>query len=333
MGSTAVSVLVTGGAGFIGSTVAHALADQGLTPIILDDLSSGSPDVIGDHELVIADIADRDAVDRICANHRIEAVIHCAAMKSVPESVAEPLLYYQQNVARTLTLIESLLRNDCSRFVFSSSASIYADGDGSGLAESAALRPSSPYARTKLMVEQALADIAATGALTTVALRYFNPIGADPRLRTGPQAGFGGTALGSLLTAHLTGAPFRLMGTDWPTPDGTAVRDYVHVQDVAEAHVATVRRLIDPARTATGPASSEINLGSGRGTSLRELVAAFETVTGEPVEVIESGRRPGDVAGGYALIDRAASALDWRPRYSLQDGIRDSLAWKSRIPI
>ena len=320
-----MSVLVTGGAGFIGSAVVHALADAGMRPVILDDLSAGRREVVDGFPLYHADIADGAALDRIHAEHEITTVIHCAARKSVPESVAKPLWYYQENVGKTLRLLDHLRRNGSSRLVFSSSASVYADADGRGIPEEAPLGGVSPYARTKLMVEQILTDIGALGEIETLSLRYFNPIGADPKLRTGPSQGFSETALGALIAAHRTGTQFRLMGTDWATVDGTAVRDYVHLWDVAEAHVAAVRRLEE-----RGPANAVLNVGSGRGTSLRELLAAFERVTGEPVTMVEAGRRAGDLAGGYAVVDRARDVLGWTPRLGLEDGIRDTLAWATR---
>ncbi len=322
-----VAVLVTGGAGFIGSAVTHALADAGLDPVVLDDLSAGSPDAVAGFPLYVGDFADAQVLDEVFAADPVVATIHCAARKSVPESVAQPLVYYRENVAKTLALVEHLLRHRCHRLVFSSSASVYADRAGGGVREEDPTRGSSPYARTKLMVEQILSDIATATDLRVVALRYFNPIGADPRRRTGPSD-LGPTALGALIRAVRDGVPFELMGTDWPTPDGTAVRDYVHVWDVARAHVAAVVGWDAVFARAGQPDLQVLNVGSGRGTSLRELVAAFGACVPTRIGVVETGRRPGDVAGGYAVIDRAVEVLRWRPERTIEDGIRDALAWE-----
>lgn len=326
-----MKVLITGGAGFIGSTIASACLDQGITPVILDSLVTGRREFTEGREFYEGDIADGPLLDRIFAEHpEIGAAIHCAALIVVPESVAEPLRYYRENVAKTVALLEHLQRNGCGRLLFSSSASIYTPGADFAVDESSALDPLSPYARTKMLMELVFKDTAEATPLRVLSLRYFNPIGADPQLRTGLQTPLPSHALGKLIEARRGGEPFRITGTDWPTRDGSGIRDYVHVWDLARAHVAALVHF-DQALPSGGSGSYEvINLGTGQGTTVRELVAAFETVTGTPQPVEEAGPRPGDNAGAFTRSDKAAELLDWRPELSLEQGIADTLAWFDR---
>ncbi|MCK2026940.1 UDP-glucose 4-epimerase GalE [Microbacterium sp. SSW1-47] len=322
--------MITGGAGYIGSTVATACIEAGIEVVVLDDLSKGL-EVFGDgRNLYVGDIADHAVLDRLLADHPdIDAVVHCAARVVVPESVADPLGYYDSNVGKTIVLLQRLRDAGVPRVVFSSSASVYAGESGDGVDESGALAPASPYATTKAMVEQILADAAAAGDFRAIALRYFNPIGADPRLRTGLQNPTPSHALGKIMQAHASGEPFTITGTDWATRDGSGLRDYVHVWDLALAHVAAVQRF-DRVATPDEP-YQVINLGTGDGVTVRELVQAFERVTGEVLPVVETGRRPGDQAGAYAIVDRAAAVLDWRAERSVDDGVRDALAWSEKL--
>ncbi len=326
-----MKVLVTGGAGFIGSTVASACLDAGITPVVLDDLSAGRREFTAGRSAYIGDVADHRLLDRILDEHPdIAATVHCAARIVVPESVADPLGYYRSNVAKTVELVDHLQARGVDRFVFSSSASIYLPDDDLTVDEDSALAPSSPYARTKAMVEQVLADAAVAYPLRVVSLRYFNPIGADPQLRTGLQSPSPSHALGKLLQAYESGAPFTITGTSWATRDGTGLRDYIHVWDLARAHVAALQRFDQVVPGERG--ASVVNLGTGRGTTVRELVAAFEAVVGEPIEVVEAHPRPGDVIGCYTRSDRAARLLGWRTELSEADGVRDALAWARRRP-
>lgn len=320
-----MEVLVTGGAGFIGSTVASAAIDAGHHPVLLDDLSSGRAEFTRGRTFYRGDIADADLVERILDEHPgIEAVVHCAARIVVPESVADPAGYYRTNVAKTLDLVEVLARRGVHDVVFSSSASVYAPDDDLTVDEHSRVAPGNPYARSKLMVEQILADVAAAGGPRALSLRYFNPIGADPRLRTGPQAPAPSHVLGRLVAAHATRRPFTLTGTDYPTRDGSGLRDYVHVWDLARAHVAALENLD---RALEGGRNGVINLGTGHGTTVRELVAAFGGVVGRELPVVEAPRRPGDAAGACTRSDKAKRLLDWTPEASLADGIADTLAW------
>ncbi|TWV41266.1 UDP-glucose 4-epimerase GalE [Streptomyces misionensis] len=324
-----MSVLIAGGAGYIGSTVASACLDAGITPVILDNLVRGRAEFTDGRIFYEGDIADGALVDRIFAEHPdISAVVHCAALIVVPESVADPIGYYEANVTKSLEFVRHLHRNGCDRLIFSSSASIYRAEDGSPVTEESPLAPQSPYARTKAVCEGMFADIAAAGQLRVLSLRYFNPVGSDPLLRTGLQLKRPSHALGKLIEAHQEGTAFAVTGVNYPTRDGTGIRDYVHVWDLAAAHVAAIERF-DSVLTASAP-SIAINLGTGSGTTVRELCAAFNSVVSTPLKTIDTDPRPGDVAGGYTTSDRAAKLLGWTPKLSLEEGIRSALAW---IPV
>ena len=326
-----MKVLITGGAGFIGSTVASACLDAGIIPVILDNLVTGRAEFTEGRAFYEGDIADGPLLDRIFAEHpEIDAAIHCAALIVVPESVEQPLRYYRENVAKTVALLEHLQRNGCERLLFSSSASIYTPGQDLSVDEESALDPLSPYARTKMLMELVFKDTAQATPLRVLSLRYFNPVGADPQLRTGLQTPLPSHALGKLIEAHRGDGTFRITGTDWPTRDGSGLRDYVHVWDLARAHVAALRRFDTVLPVEDAESYRVINLGTGEGTTVRELVAAYERVTGAVLAVGETGPRPGDNAGAFTRGTLAADLLDWRPELSLDQGIADTLAWFSR---
>jgi UDP-glucose 4-epimerase len=317
-----MKVLIAGGAGYIGSTVASACLDAGVSPVIVDSLLTGRREFAAGRVFYAGDIADGPLIDRIFADHPdIAAVIHAAALIVVPESVADPVRYYRANVAKSLEFAAHLLRNGCERLIFSSSAAIYGAGADLTVDEDSVIAPLSPYARTKAVCEAMFADIAASAPIRVLSLRYFNPIGADPKMRTGLQLRQPSHALGKMIEARQEGVPFVITGTDWPTRDGSGLRDYVHVWDLASAHVAALMQF----DALPGPATA-VNLGTGTGTTVRELLAAFSRVAG-PVEVREAGRRPGDTAGAYSRIDRAERLLGWRPQYDITEGIRHSLQW------
>ncbi|MFE7156685.1 UDP-glucose 4-epimerase GalE [Streptomyces sp. NPDC057636] len=321
-----MKVLIAGGAGFIGSTIASACLDAGITPVILDSLVTGRREFTEGRVFYEGDIADGTLVDRVFAEHPdIDAAIQCAALIVVPDSVADPVGYYEANVAKSLDFVGHLLRNGCPRLIFSSSASIYRANDDLTVDEESAVEPLSPYARTKAVCEAMFADIAATRPLRVLSLRYFNPIGADPKMRTGLQLPRPSHALGQMILAQEDGVPFRVTGTDYPTRDGSGIRDYVHVWDLAAAHLAALRTFDTLLAGAT--TSTVINLGTGTGTTVRELLDAFNSVTGAPIAAVGTARRPGDVVGAYTRTDRAKELLGWQPRYSVADGIRDSLRW------
>jgi UDP-glucose 4-epimerase len=318
-----MKVLIAGGAGYIGSTVASACADAGIIPVILDSLVTGRREFTVGREFYFGDIADGPLVDRIFAEHPdIDAVIHAAALIVVPDSVADPVGYYRANVAKSLDFVTHLLRNGCGRLIFSSSASIYRVAADLTVDEDSPIGPQSPYARTKAVCETMFADIAAAQPIRVLSLRYFNPIGADPKLRTGSQLKRPTHALGQLIQAYQDGVPFAITGTDWPTRDGSGLRDYIHVWDLAAAHVAALTRF----DTLPGPAPV-INVGTGAGTTVRELLATFNRVASHPVQARPAARRPGDTAGAYTRIGRAQHLLGWRPQYDVAEGIRHSLEW------
>jgi UDP-glucose 4-epimerase len=320
-----VKVLIAGGAGYIGATIASACLDAGMRPVILDSLVTGRREFAAGRDFYQGDIADGPLIDRIFAEHPdIAAVIHCAALIVVPDSVADPAGYYRANVVKSLDFVTHLLRNGCPRLIFSSSAAIYQASEDLTVDENSPLDPQSPYARTKAVCEAMFADIAATAPIQVLSLRYFNPIGADPKLRTGLPLRRPTHALGQLISAREDGVPFLVTGTDWPTRDGSGIRDYVHVWDLAAAHLAALTRF----DALPGPASV-INLGTGTGTTVRELAAAFNRVSDRPVATRDAARRPGDTAGSYTRIDRAGRLLGWRPQYDITEGIRHSLAWAS----
>src|SRR6476620_4385912 len=261
-----MKVLVTGGAGYIGSTTAKALEAAGHTPVILDSLLTGPRAFVGDRIFYEGDIADRELLGRIFAEHPdIGCTIHMAARIVVPESVAQPYSYYRDNVAKSLEMFDELVRLGRPRVVFSSSASIYAPIEGFEVTEESPLDAPSPYARTKQMMEQMLQDMTAATDLRAVILRYFNPIGSDPDLESGVYAREPSHVLGQLTLAALGQIDaFTITGTEHPTPDGTGIRDYVHVWDLAQAHVAAVERF-DAVLAQVGGTSTAINIGTGHG--------------------------------------------------------------------
>ncbi|GAB2579795.1 UDP-glucose 4-epimerase GalE [Microlunatus antarcticus] len=325
-----MKVLITGGAGYIGSTTARALELAGHVPVVLDSLVCGPRSFVADRAFYEGDVADRHLVARVLDDHPdIGCTIHMAARIVVPESVEQPYAYYRNNVAGSLELLDQLVSSGQTRVVFSSSASVYAPGPAPEVSEDSPTGPGSPYARSKLMIETVLADLAAATPLRAISLRYFNPVGADPSLTTGPYVRRPTHVLGQLLMAARGEQPtFTLTGTDFPTRDGSGLRDYLHVWDLARAHVRAVERL-DAVVGEAGPAVT-LNLGTGRGVTVRELVALVEQVTGKPVPVVEGPRRPGDSAGAYANVDRARELLGWHAELSLEDGVRSALAWLDR---
>lgn len=321
-----MKILVAGGAGYIGSTIASACVDAGISPIILDNLVTGRRQFAAGRAFYEGDIADGPLIDRIFIEHPdIDAVIHCAALIVVPDSVTDPVGYYRSNVSKSLEFVAHLLRNGCERMIFSSSASIYRPGPDLAVDEGSAIEPQSPYSRTKAMCEAMFADIAAAQSLRVLSLRYFNPIGADPKMRTGLQLSRPSHALGKMIQAWQEGSPFQVTGTDYPTRDGSGIRDYIHVWDLASAHVAALEKFDD--LLAATNRSKVINLGTGTGTTVRELLQAFNSVVTEPVAAQDAARRPGDSVGAYTCIDLASQLLNWQPQYSIAEGILHSLHW------
>jgi len=326
-----MKVLVTGGAGYIGSTICSALLDYGHTPIILDSLVTGQEVFTRNRIFYHGDIADQDLVKQIFKDHPdIFATIHCAALIVVPESVSKPYEYYHENVVKSMDFFYLLADLGYPHLVFSSSAAIYDVVPGFMVTEASPLSPNSPYSRTKYMMEMVLKDFCHAYGLQGIALRYFNPIGADPLMRTGLHIKDPSHILGRLVAvARGEAEKFHITGTDWPTRDGTGIRDYIHVWDLALAHIKAVERFDAVIATDASPEMpySVINLGTGRGVTVREMISAFERVFGQKIPKTDMPPRPGDVAGAYANADKALELLDWKAEKSIETGIADALKW------
>jgi UDP-glucose 4-epimerase len=332
-------VLVTGGAGFIGSHVAAALIEADYKVVILDNFENSQSDV-GDrlsamgfcaHELVAADVRDADALDRLFTVCRIDAVVHMAGKKAVSESIADPLLYYSANLSGAMTLLDAMSRHGVRRLVFSSSATVYGTPVRLPIDEQAPLGPANPYGRTKLMIEQMIGDLAvAEPDFKAISLRYFNPVGAWRGGLIGEQPMGAPTNLFPYIaqTAVGTRRKVSVFGADYPTPDGTGVRDYVHVVDLAKGHVAAVNRIMD--LSAAG-GHQAINLGSGRGYSVLEAILAFERASARAIPYEIVARRPGDVAACVADPSLAARILHWRARLDLDEMCSDHWAFQNKV--
>ncbi len=317
-----MAVLVTGGAGYIGSHAAKALAQAGYQPVVLDNLSRGFRDAVQWGPLVVADVADRTAVRKALREYGIDAVMHFAAFAYVGESMEAPGRYFDNNVAGTLNLLEAMREAEVKKIVFSSTCATYGDPQHVPISEKHVQRPVNPYGESKLMVERMLHWYSSIHHFGAVPLRYFNAAGADPDGEVGerhdPE-----THLLPLALAAASGARSALdiYGTDYPTPDGTAIRDYLHVTDLAEAHVAALRYL-----DAGGP-SDAFNLGTGAGHSVREMVKTVEQVTSRKVPVRECPRRAGDPVSLIADASKAVRVLRWSPQYSLEHMVRTAWEW------
>jgi UDP-glucose 4-epimerase len=330
-------ILVTGGAGYIGSHTVVELSKEGFDVVVLDNLCNSSPEALRRVEsiagcevpLVEGDLRDEALLTRLLAEHRFDATIHFAGLKAVGESVEKPLAYYDNNVAGTVTLLRALDAAGVRRIVFSSSATVYGDPERVPIREDARTLPTNPYGRTKWMIEFILADLAAADPRWAIGnLRYFNPVGAHPSGRIGEDPGGVPNNLMPFVTQVAIGRRERLnvFGGDWPTRDGTGVRDYIHVVDLAQGHVAALRRLFD------APGAWTVNLGTGRGYSVLELVAAFEKASGRPIPYTIVGRRPGDIAECYADPAQAEALLGWRATRGIDEMCADSWRWQSANP-
>lgn len=322
-------VLVTGGAGYIGSHAVLALRDAGWPVVVIDNLSTGFRRAVPDGLLFVeGDIADQALVGRLIAEHAIGAMVHFAGSVVVPESVADPLKYYGNNTAKSRNLIESAVKGGVRHFIFSSTAATYGIPDRVPVPESARAEPINPYGWSKLMTERMLIDSAAAHPFNFCALRYFNVAGADPQGRAG-QSTEGATHLIKVAVEAATGKRdhVSVFGTDYDTPDGTGVRDYIHVSDLAAAHVDALERLIaDPTE------SHILNCGYGRGFSVLQVLDAVDRVTNLKIERRLEGRRPGDPDMLVADNRRILETLPWRPkRDDLDTIVADALAWERRL--
>lgn len=317
-----MNVLVCGGAGYVGAHACRALAEAGHDVVVFDDLSTGHAEAVRWGELVRGDLRDRAALRALFARRRFDAVMHFAARSLVGESVADPSAYYDANVIGTWQLLEAMRAAGIARLIFSSTAAVYGwAGHDRALTENDPVAPINPYGRTKAAIEGMLADYAQAYGIASASLRYFNAAGADPLARIGEAHAPETHLIPNLLRALRDERPFDLFGDDYPTPDGTCTRDYVHVDDLAQAHLLALEYL------AAHPGAHVFNLGSGRGFSVREIVAAAERVTGRTARVQVRARRPGDPPALVADAARARAALGWQPQYVGIDGIVET-AWR-----
>lgn len=320
-------VLVTGGAGYIGSHVVKQLGERGEQVLVLDNLSTGFADAVLFGQLVVGDTGDSALVDRLIEEHNVEAVLHFAAKTIVPESVADPLKYYGNNTAATLSLLQCCQRHKVRHFIFSSTAAVYGLLEAGRATETSATQPINPYGTSKLLSEWMLRDLCQASDMRAVVLRYFNVAGCDPAGKIGQS-----TKLATLLIKvacevavgkrpHLT-----VYGTDYPTPDGTGVRDYIHVHDLAAAHLAALDYLRE------GGATTTLNCGYGHGYSVRQVIEAVNRNHGRDIRVIEDARRPGDPPFLVSDVEKIRATLKWTPSHDDLDKIvQTSLAWEHKL--
>jgi len=320
-------ILVTGGAGYIGSHVVRQLGQAGEAVVTLDNLCTGFPEAVTAGELVVGDTGDAALLDEIFSKHDIDTVMHFAAHTIVPESVADPLKYYRNNTASSRTLLEAGAAHGVKHFVFSSTAAVYGIPEGGKASENSPTCPINPYGTSKLMTEWMLRDLAAAGGPSYVALRYFNVAGCEPTGTIGqstPKA----TLLVKVACEAATGRRpgVSIFGTDYPTPDGTGLRDYIHVEDLATAHLDALTYL------RRGGESTVLNCGYGHGYSVREVLAAVSRANGAPLTISEQPRRAGDPPELIAVAERVREVLGWTPKFDDLDTIvRTSLAWERKI--
>jgi UDP-glucose 4-epimerase len=321
------SILVTGGAGYIGSHVVRQLGERGERVVVLDNLSKGFKEAVLYGELVVGDTGDKELVSKVLADHNVDTVMHFAAHTIVPESVSDPLKYYWNNTCSSRNLLECCQQREVKHFIFSSTAAVYGIPEAGIATEETPLKPINPYGTSKLMTEWMLQDLAHASALRYVALRYFNVAGCDPQGRIGQS-----TPEATLLTKVACEAAvgkrdqIAIFGTDYETPDGTGVRDYIHVEDLADAHLRALEYLRN------GGDSQTLNCGYGHGYSVREVLKAVERASGHPLNIVEQPRRAGDPPSLIARSDNIRAVLGWKPQYDNLDNIVSSaLQWEQKI--
>ncbi|HEU4485339.1 MAG TPA: UDP-glucose 4-epimerase GalE [Povalibacter sp.] len=322
-----MTILVTGGAGYIGSHVVRQLGERGERVVVLDNLSTGFRSAVMSGSLVVGDTGDRELVSRLLQEHGIETVMHFAAHTIVPESVSNPLKYYGNNTCSTRNLLQCCEAAGVKHFVFSSTAAVYGIPDGGVAAEDSPTQPINPYGTSKLMSEWMLRDLSAASALRHVVLRYFNVAGSDPGGRIG-QSTINGTLLTKVACETAVGKRphVSIFGTDYPTPDGTGVRDYIHVEDLASAHVNALEYL------RAGGESRTLNCGYGHGYSVREVISTVNALHGQPIKTIEGPRRAGDPPSLVAKAQRVREVLGWTPQFDdLSVIVKSQLAWEKRL--
>lgn len=323
------SILVTGGAGYIGSHVVKLLGERGEQIVVLDDLSTGNRDAVLFGELVVGKTGDTELVSDLLEKHDIDTVMHFAAHTIVPESVTDPLKYYSNNTCSTRNLLECCQKAGVKNFIFSSTAATYGvpDNGGAACSEDLETSPINPYGTSKLMSEKMLQDLAVACDMKHVILRYFNVAGSDPDGRIG-QSTKNATLLIKVAAEVVVGKrpEIYMYGTDYPTPDGTGVRDYIHVSDLAAAHLESLDYL------RAGGESTLMNCGYGHGYSVREVLDAVERVNGAPIRIVEKERRAGDPPSLIAAVDKIHNTLSWQPKYDDLDVIvRTSIEWEKTL--
>jgi UDP-glucose 4-epimerase len=336
-----MKILVTGGLGFIGSHTVVALQEEGFEVVIIDDCSNSSEDVLDGIRTISGkrpgfekiDLRDKDAVRGFFRRHsNLSGVIHFAASKAVGESVQQPLLYYENNLCALVYILQQLCQREDSHFIFSSSCTVYGQADSLPITEDAPVKPAeSPYGNTKQIGEEIIRDTCKVHAeLKAISLRYFNPIGAHPSAEIGELPMGVPQNLVPFITQTAVGLRKELsvFGDDYPTPDGTCIRDYIHVMDLAEAHVLALTRL----QKGKNESNYEVfHVGTGKGSSVLEVISSFEKVSGEKLNYRIVGRRPGDVVQAYADTRRANEELGWKASYSLDDAMKAAWAWEQKI--
>lgn len=319
-----MTVLVTGGAGYIGSHTVRQLRQRGEEVVVLDSMEFGHRSAIADTPLVVGDIADADLVAGTIAGHNVDSIVHFAAYKAAGESFENPGRYFQNNVAGTARLLEAAYRGGVKRLVFSSTCAVYGTPERAPVGEDAPIRPESPYGESKALVERMLHWYSVCHGLESVSLRYFNAAGAAMDGSLGEDWTHSLNLVPVAMKALLGKAPaLKVFGTDYPTADGTCIRDYIHVDDLADAHLRSLDYLGEGGQT------TAVNLGTGTGSSVREVLAAAERAAGRPVPAEDAPRRPGDPVALWADNRRAAELLGWKARYGLEEIVSSAWGWHS----
>jgi UDP-glucose 4-epimerase len=316
-------ILITGGAGFIGSHINEMLYRQGYQTVVLDNLSQGHREAVQHGIFIEGDLADPALLDQIFSQYQIDAVMHFAAFKNISESTKDPIKYYINNVVNTLNLLSAMIRHQVKVFIFSSSAAIFGNPQEKYVTEDHPCHPLNPYGQSKLMVENILKDLDQAHLLRFCSLRYFNAAGGDPEGKIKNFNRQDSNLIPIILRSLKTpGSIVTIYGTDYPTPDGTCIRDYIHIEDLGSAHIAAMEKLLNRAP------SNYYNLGNGQGFSVRQVIAAVEKVTGQRVKIHEGDRRLGDAAILVANGSKAQRELNWHPRYSSLEMMIEH-AWKA----
>ncbi len=334
------NILVTGGAGYIGSHVIVRLHEEGYNPIILDNFSNSEKSVLTgllkitgkEFKLYEGDILDKKLFDQIFTENKIHGVIHFAAKKAVGESVEKPLYYYKNNLSGLITLLESMTKNGVSDLVFSSSCTVYGEPDELPVTEQSSIKPAnSPYGNTKQIGEEIIRDVVESDVkLKSIALRYFNPIGAHPSSEIGELPLGVPNNLVPFITQTAAGLrdSLTVFGNDYNTPDGTCIRDYIHVMDLADAHVQSLKHLES---IKDHGYFDFINIGTGTGSTVLEVIQSFEKIAGQQLKYFIGEKRPGDVEKIYAQVDKSKNILNWSTQYTLEDAMRDSWNWQKKL--